>query len=105
LQMSVALMPFATGPWSSMILAGTSMAGGGGLFALLSADMLARVPQRMVSSAGGITAAAQSLAYIVANPLIGSSVDALQSYHVALYALGAWVLPGALVWILWRPPK
>jgi MFS transporter, ACS family, hexuronate transporter len=103
LQMSIALMPFASGPWSAMVLTGISMAGGGGLFALLSADMLARVPQKMVSSAGGLTAAAQSLAYIVANPLIGWSVDELQSFHVALVALGAWVVPGTLIWILVRP--
>jgi hypothetical protein len=104
LQMTIALMPMATDPWSAMVIGGLSMAGGGGLFALLSSDMLARVPQRAVSSAGGMTAASQSLAYIVANPLIGASVDRLQGYDVSLIALGAWILPGALVWIFWRPP-
>jgi ACS family hexuronate transporter-like MFS transporter len=104
LQMSIALMPLASDGWTAMFFCGLSMAGGGGLFALLSSDMLARVPQRAVSSAGGLTAAAQSLAYIVANPLIGASVDRLDSYDLSLFALAAWVLPGTLIWIAWRPP-
>jgi ACS family hexuronate transporter-like MFS transporter len=104
LQMTVALMPLAADPWGAMLIGGISMAGGGGLFALLTSDMLARVPQQSVSSAGGLTAASQSLAYIVANPLIGASVDRFQSYHTALYLLGAWILPGTLIWIFWRPP-
>src|SRR5262249_44506589 len=77
--------------------------GGGGLFALLTGDMLARVPAKIVSRAGGMTAASQSLAYIIASPLIGWSVDRYGGYLYALTALGLWVVPGTLVWLLWTP--
>ncbi|MEJ7734799.1 MAG: MFS transporter, partial [Polyangiaceae bacterium] len=66
---AMALVPFAPGPWSAVATAGVALAGGGGLFALLTADMLMRVDPGVVSTAGGITAAAQSLAYIIVNPL------------------------------------
>ena len=99
-----AVIPFAGGPWPAMITAGVCLAGGGGLFALATADMLARVPPGAVSTAGGITAAAQSLAYIVANPLVGRWVEYLGSYRVILEVLGLWVLPGSLIWLFWKPP-
>ncbi len=90
--------------WTTTALLGVAMAGGGGLYALFTADMLSRVPPSAVSTAGGITAAAQSLTYIVANPLIGMSVESSGSYSTVLLALGVWVIPGCLGWILWRPP-
>jgi ACS family hexuronate transporter-like MFS transporter len=80
-----------------------SMAGGGGLFAVATADMMARVPQGAVSTAGGIAAAAQSLTYIVVNPLLGRYLDAGGSYAMILLALGFWVLPGSVLWALWVP--
>jgi len=100
-------MPFAPTPLTAMLVAGVSLIGGGGMFAILSSDMLARVPGRLVSSASGLTAATQSLAYIIANPLVGKSVDATQSFTPALLVLTAWIVPGALVWLLWtpRPPE
>ncbi len=99
-------MPFAPTALSAMLVAGVALVGGGGLFAILSSDMLARVPGRLVSSASGLTAAAQSLSYIIANPLVGKSVDHTQSFTPALLALGVWVVPGCLVWLLWDPrPK
>jgi predicted MFS family arabinose efflux permease len=101
---SLAAMPLAESPIGAVLVSGVSMAGGGALFALLSADMLARMPTTQVAAAGGVTAAAQSLAYIIANPLIGASVDAHQSYTPILWQLGAWILPGCAVWLLWPPP-
>ena len=80
------------------------MAGGGGLFAILTADMLARVPPSAVSLAGGLTAAAQSLAYIVANPLIGRSVQRTHTFAWATMSLAAWLVPGCLLWLLWKAP-
>lgn len=97
-------MALARTPLEAVVLAGLAMAGGGGLFALLTADMLSRVPASAVSSAGGITAATQSLAYIVANPLVGWAVQRSGSYTSALVALAAWVVPGCVGWILWKPP-
>ncbi|MCS6898359.1 MAG: MFS transporter [Myxococcales bacterium] len=80
-----------------------SMAGGGGLFAVATADMMARVPPGSVSTAGGITAAAQSLTYIVLNPLLGRYLDGGGTYQAILLALGFWVLPGSVLWVLWVP--
>lgn len=101
--LALVAMPSAPGPVSAMLVAGLAMAGGGGLFAILSSDMLARVPGRLVSSACGLTAAAQSLAYIIANPLVGRSVDRWQSFTPALIALGLCVIPGCAIWIAWVP--
>lgn len=94
--------PFAGTPLATLLVASVSLAGGGGLFALATTDMMTRVSPRQVSAAGGITAAAQSLAYIVANLLIGPSVQAAGSYTPAFIALTAWILPGCVIWLLWR---
>ncbi len=92
------------GPWSAMVLAGISMAGGGGLYALVTADLLRRVPPTGLGAASGILAASQSLALIVANPLIGRSVEATGTFAPVLLVLAALHVPGAAVWLLWRPP-
>lgn len=97
-------IPICPGPWSAMVVAGISMAGGGGLYGLVTADMLRRVPPGAVSTAGGLLAAAQSLALIVANPLIGRAVQQTGSYEPVILTLSALHLPGAALWLLWRPP-
>lgn len=102
LMMASFVAPFAGGPLAVLLVASVSLSGGGGLFALATTEMMARVPSRQVSAAGGLTAAAQSLAYIVANPLIGRSIQASGSYTAAFLVLTAWVLPGCAVWLLWR---
>jgi ACS family hexuronate transporter-like MFS transporter len=101
---SIGLLPAVHGAWSVTVLAGIALAGGGGLFAVVLGDTLARVPQTAVSTAGGVIAAAQSLAYVVANPLIGWSVGRSGGYAPSAHALAAWVVPGCLVWLLWAPP-
>lgn len=98
------LVPLAPTP-ALGVAAGAVAAGGvGGIFAIVMSDLLSRVPRESVSLAAGLTAAAQSLAYIVASPLIGLSVQATHAYGLALVALGAWVVPGSLVWLAVRPP-
>lgn len=99
---SIALVPFAMSAWGAAAIAGLAMAGAGALFALLTHDMLARVPREAVALAGGVTAAAQSLAYIVANPLVGRSVQQSGSYTATLVALGAWIVPGTVAWLTLR---
>jgi hypothetical protein len=99
---SIAMVPFAMSPWGAVVILGLAMAGGGALFALLTHDMLARVPREAVALAGGITAAAQSLAYIVANPLVARSVERSGSYTATLVALGAWIVPGTVAWLTLR---
>jgi len=104
LALAIFAAPMASTPWGSIAFFGVALAGGGGLFALLTSDMLARVPPAAVSLAGGCTAAAQSLAYIVANPLIGRSVQGTGSYRLVLQVLAVWTIPGCLIWLLWKPP-
>jgi MFS transporter, ACS family, hexuronate transporter len=96
---TLALLPLAPDAATATLLAGISLSGGGALFALLTADMLARVDPRLVSSAGGLTAAAQSLVYVVANPIVGNVIDRTHDYGAITVALGVLVIPGVLAWI------
>ncbi|MGH7285337.1 MAG: MFS transporter, partial [Polyangiaceae bacterium] len=67
----IALAAYAPTPWTATIIASLALAGGGAINARLTADMIARIDPAHVSTAGGLCAAAQSLAYIVASPLVG----------------------------------
>jgi len=97
-------LPFAHTPEQVVAAMCVTMAGGGGLYALPMSDLAARVSPRVVATAGGLCAAAQSVAHIVANPLIGRSVERTGSYAFIALALTAWVIPGCVGWLLWRPP-
>jgi len=97
-------IPFASTPWLVVAVMCVTMIGGGGLYALPMADMAARVPPGIVAAAGGMCAAAQSVAHIVANPMIGRSVERTGSYAAATLTLTLWVIPGCVGWLLWRPP-
>jgi ACS family hexuronate transporter-like MFS transporter len=100
---AIATLPFAQSPWDGMIIIGIAMAGGGGVYTLVTADLLGRMPIERISLAGGILAGAQSLALIISSPVIGASVDATASFDSAAIALGIWVVPGAIAWLAWRP--
>jgi predicted MFS family arabinose efflux permease len=91
-------------PWAIVAAVSVAMAGGGAMFALLTEDMLARVSPSKVSTASGITAAAQSVAYVIANPLIGLARERTTDASVTM-ALGALVIPGALVWLGTTAPR
>ncbi len=95
---------FGRTPVESMVLGGIGMAGGGGVFALLTADMLSRVPPQVASAASGVAAAAQSIGYIVASPIVGRLIDVTGSYRLPFLVVAAWVVPGCLAWLLWSPP-
>jgi hypothetical protein len=79
------------------------MAGGGAIYTLVTADLMSRIAPSSISLAGGTVAAAQSLILIIANPLIGKSVDHFGSYDVAVTATAVWAVPGCLAWLLLRP--
>ncbi len=100
---SIALLPLATDPWIGVAIFAAASAGGGALYALITADVLGRVPSDAVSSVAGVIPMGQSLALVIANPLIGYAVDATGSYDLVAYALAAWFVPGALLWLAWRP--
>ena len=97
----LALAPLAPSPGVAMMIFGAAACGGGGIYVIITADMLSRVPLERTSSAGGMTAAAQSLAHIVASPLVGMSVDRTHGYNGALIALGLAVIPTSLAFVLW----
>ena len=102
--LALGALPLAHDPWAVMALCGVAMAGGGGLFAILTADMISAVGAPLAASAGGVTAAAQSLAYIVANPLIGRGVRYI-GYDAVVVLLALWLVPGFLLWVWRRPPE
>jgi predicted MFS family arabinose efflux permease len=93
--------PLAPSPGIAIALFGAAACGAGGIYVLVTADMLSRVPTDKTSSAGGMTAAAQSLAHIVASPLLGMSIDRTHGYTTALVVLGLVVLPTSLAFALW----
>jgi MFS transporter, ACS family, hexuronate transporter len=101
LAVAIGLLPFAPGAWAAVGAACVALMGGGGLYALLTADMLSRVDRTRTSLAGGMAAAAQSLAYVVANPLIGTIIQRTHSYRDVLVTLAVAIVPGAIAWIAW----
>jgi ACS family hexuronate transporter-like MFS transporter len=102
---TIAFLPLLHTPWAAVFLASASLAGGGALFARLTADMIARVDAAHVSLAGGLTAAAQSLAYVIGNPLVGASFKHTHHFTSAAIVIGCLAFPGALVWVLWPMKK
>jgi len=100
----LALAPLAPSPAVAIALFGAAACGGGGVYVLVTADMLARVPLERTSAVAGMTAAAQSVAHIVAGPLVGMAIDRThdgQSYGAALVGLGVAVVPTSLAFVLW----
>ncbi len=97
------LLPLATSPWMGVGLIALAMSGAGGLYTLASADVLIRVPRERVAFASAMLAASQSFVLIIANPLIGMAVTHFEGYAQVAITLGVWVIPGSLVWLLWRP--
>ena len=97
----LALAPLAPSPAVAIAIFGAAGCGGGGIYVLVTADMLSRVPLGKTSSAGGMTAAAQSLAHIAAGPLVGMAIDRTHSYTIALVALGLVVIPTSAAFALW----
>lgn len=100
----LALAPLAPSSWIAVALFGLAASGGGGIYVLVTNDMLTRVPVHRTSAAGGMTAAAQSLSHIVAGPLVGWVIDRTHdgnSYGAALVGLGVLVIPTTLAFVLW----
>ena len=104
LALGIIVVPFGRTPYESMLIAGVGLAGCGGIFAMLLADLLGRVSPAVVSTAGGICAAAQSIAYIVWSPIMGKLIQTTGAYTVPFMVIGSWMIPGCVAWMLWRPP-
>ncbi len=97
----LALAPLAGSANAAIAIFAASALGGGGVYVIVTADMLARVPLDKTSSAGGMAAAAQSLAHIAASPLVGAAIDRTHGYTSALLALGVAVVPTSLAFAFW----
>jgi ACS family hexuronate transporter-like MFS transporter len=100
---TLALLPLADSPWQAIFIMSVALGGAGAIYALVTSDMLARMPIASASFASGILAGSQSLALIIVNPLVGWAVDRLGNYDVPSIAIGLWAIPGGLVWLAWRP--
>jgi ACS family hexuronate transporter-like MFS transporter len=101
LEGTLAFAAWTHDPIVGIALCATSMAGGGALYALAAGDLFKRIGLRRAGASGGMAAAAQSLAHIVAAPLVGRVLDRTHTYHDVLLVLGAMAVPGALVFVLW----
>ncbi len=101
----LAVAPLAHSPAAATACLAASACGGGGIYVLVTADMLARVPTWRTSAAGGLTAAAQSLAYVVASPLVGRTIDRTHGYGAVLVTLGLVVLPTSIAFAVWPPSR
>lgn len=95
---AVAVAPDAK---SAVWLAALAQAGAGGVSALQTSEVLTRVPRELVSVAAGVSAATQSLAYLVASALIGRIVGGPGGYDTAVIGLALWAVPGAILWVFW----
>ncbi|MDB4945613.1 MAG: D-galactonate transporter [Labilithrix sp.] len=102
---TLALTPLAPSVPVAVALLGLSSAGVGGLNGLITADLMARVPVSRTAAAGGLCAGAQSLAHIVASPLVGLLIDRTHGYGAALVSLGLLSLPTTMAFVLWAPVR
>jgi ACS family hexuronate transporter-like MFS transporter len=104
LEGTLAFVAWTHDPVVGIVLCGASMAGGGALYALAAGDLFKRIGLRRAGAAGGMAAAAQSLAHIIAAPIVGLVLDRTHTYHDVLLVLGAMAVPGALAFVLWPLP-
>ncbi len=96
-------VPLAETPWMAIAILAVANFGSGALYALTAADTYLRVPPGSVSLAGGLIACAQSVALIIMGPLVGAVVKNYGHYDGVSIGVGLWVIPGALIWIVWNP--
>ena len=99
LLLAIAGLGFGRTPWETTALAALAIAGGGGVYTLTTADLLARVPAERVAAAGSLTAAAQSLALVLALPAIGQLLDRTHDWRAVGVLLAAVAAPCALLWL------
>lgn len=92
-------------PWETTGIAALALAGGGGVYTLITADLLARVPPERVAAAGSLTAAAQSLSLIVALPLVGRVLDRTHDFRLVGLLLAGLGAPALAVWLATDPDR
>jgi hypothetical protein len=94
----------ALGATEAMIVAALIVCslGRGGYTALVNADTLARLPNEWIATGAALIASAQSAIILAVNPLIGSSVDATDSYVPSLVVIAAFAVVPYALWTIWR---
>ena len=105
LSLCVAVTPHAPNSWLAIAWGGLALIGAGGLYAILTADLLTRVPLATTGAAAGFMAAAQSIAHVIANPSIGWLVQHSGGYVWACLALAIWIAPLTAAWWIWQPAE
>ena len=85
---SLALLPCVDTPWQAMMVFGAAVAGGGALYTLVTADMLARMPPGAVAASSGFLVGSQSLAGVIMGPIVGAAIDHFQSYSQVAVFIG-----------------
>lgn len=98
---SLALVPLMPSPEMAMALCSAGALGAGAIYTLVTADMLARVPVERASTAAGMTASAQSIAHVIAGPLVGWAIDRTHGYGAAIVAVGLVLVPTTLAFVAW----
>lgn len=104
LLLSALVLNLSNHPWAIVLAFSMAFSGGGAIFALVTEDMLSRLPSSRVSTASGLSAASQSVAYIIVNPLIGIARGHF-SWNTIAIALACCLIPGAAVWLFTTAPK
>jgi ACS family hexuronate transporter-like MFS transporter len=99
----IAIVPRAPTSWLAVMWSGLSLIGAGGLYAVLTADLLARVPATATGAAAGFMAASQSISHVIANPTIGLITQNTGGYASVCTALALWLLPMGVIWLVWQP--
>jgi hypothetical protein len=100
---SIALAPLAGTPWQAAAIFTVAMAGNGACNTLITADLLARIPRDLVPIGAGIATMGFSLGGVIANLLVGWSVDRTHGFVASALTIAVCVVVGTLAWILWRP--
>jgi len=98
---ALAFAPLAPNADVAIAIFAVSSCGGAGIYVLVTADVLGRVPIDRASTAGGMCAAAQSLSHIIASPLVGSVIDRTHGFSEVLIGLGIIVIPTSLAFAFW----
>jgi MFS family permease len=101
LSTAIALTPLAPSAGLAMLPLAVAAFGMSGIYALVTADMLGRVPVSRASFAAGLIAAAQSIAHAISGPLVGWTVDRTRGYGVALVGLGVFAVPMSVAFLIW----
>ena len=95
----LASQPLARTAWGATTVLAICMVGTGGMYALVTSDVMHRLPKPWIARSAGITAAAQSLAIILTNPVVGSLKQHTGTYTIVTVGLALWTLPGVAFWL------